>query len=189
MGLIDLDPNQSAAEQVECLYQTLRHSDEQRVVAYRGGQRYVPGTPAPELASVNGTEKTRHLDRKAILSAPPSERRRLIEEYLRRQLRNVLGLDVSASDVDKPLQAFGLDSLTGIQLRNRIEDHLGLSLSVVDFLRGLSLGQIRDRAAAALSEKPDERPTGPRPPAGLTSENVDQLPEEKLDGLLESLLE
>jgi hypothetical protein len=90
------------------------------------------------------------------------------------------------------LQALGLDSLTGIQLRNRIEDDLGLSLSVVDFLKGLSMAQVGDRALATLAETPHENgeTIGPalRAPVGLTPEQVDHLPEEKLDGLLDTLL-
>jgi acyl transferase domain-containing protein/acyl-CoA synthetase (AMP-forming)/AMP-acid ligase II/SAM-dependent methyltransferase/acyl carrier protein len=189
---VDLDPQQPADEQAECLYQALRHPDEQRVVVYRGGQRYVPTSREVKTAG-KYPESASRLDRRSILEAPPSERRKRIDEYLRQQARDILSLEVSATDLDRPLQALGLDSLTAIHLRNRIEDDLGLSLSLVDFLKGLCMAQVGDRAMAALAEAPQKkgeatRPPGP-PPEGVTPEKVDHLPVEKLDGLLGSLLE
>jgi hypothetical protein len=189
---LDLDVEQPADEQVECLYQALRHPDEQRIVAYRDRQRYVSASQEDNTANVGKSEIAPRLDRQSILSAPPSERRKLIDEYLRHQVHNVLGLEVSSADLDRPLQVLGLDSLTGIQLRNRIEDDLGLSLSVVDFLKGLSMAQVGDRALATLAEMPHENGEmiGPasRAPVGLTPEQVDHLSEDKLDGLLDTLL-
>ena len=186
---VGLDTNQPIEEQAECLYQALRHPDQQPVVAYRGGQRLIPVQREESKPGLNGSERALPLDPRVIRAAPVAERRRLIDEYLQRQLREVLGLEVPRSDMDKPLQAFGLDSLTGIQLRNRIEEHLGLSLSVVDFLRGLSLREIGDRAMAALANtaNDDEGPVQ-RLPADLSLDTVDHLPEEKLNGLLDSLL-
>jgi hypothetical protein len=180
-------------EQVECLYQAIRHPDEQRIMAYRRGQRYVPVLPEDQPVEKCGSENASRLDRKSILSAPPSERRQRIDEYLRQQVRDVLGLEMSSANLEKPLQALGLDSLTGIQLRNRIEDDLGLSLSVVDFLKGLSMTQVADRAMASLANAPqvngEATRSTVRPALDLTPEKVDRLPEEALDGLLETLLD
>jgi acyl transferase domain-containing protein/acyl-CoA synthetase (AMP-forming)/AMP-acid ligase II/SAM-dependent methyltransferase/acyl carrier protein len=185
---IGLDTNQPVEEQAECLYQALRHPDDQPVVAYRGGQRLIPVEREESTAGVNGSEHALHLDPRTIRAAPVAERRGLIDEYLQRQLREVLGLEVPRADMDKPLQAFGLDSLTGIQLRNRIEEDLGLSLSVVDFLRGLSLREIGDRASAALADAPNDEEPARLLPADLSLDKVDHLTEEKLNGLLDSLL-
>jgi hypothetical protein len=190
---LDLDAEQPVDEQVECLYQALRHPDEQRIMAYRSGQRYVPAIPEDGTADQVGSDKAPRLDRKSILTAPPTEWRKLIDEYLRQQVRDVLGLEVSSANVDKPLQALGLDSLTGIQLRNRIEDDLGLSLSLIDFLKGLSMTQVADRVMATLTDSLHENGESTRstlrPALDLTPEKVDHLPEEMLDGLLETLLD
>lgn len=189
---LDLDNEQSIDEQLECLYQALRHPDGQRIVSYRGGQRYIPAFPEDNPSDEGRIDRGARLDRHSLLSAPPSEQRERIDDYLRQLVHNVLGLEVSLAELDKPLQALGLDSLTGIQLRNRIEDDLGLSLSVVDFLKGLSMAQVGDRAMAALTEIPStsSEATRPAPPPAvdLTPEKVDHLPEEKLDSLLETLL-
>jgi hypothetical protein len=81
----------------------------------------------------------------------------------------------------------------GIQFRNRVEAALGVSLSVVDFLKGLSLHQLVENTVTAL-----EQPEGPLDqvavdaspsiPTSLTAEGVEKLTERELDTLLHSLL-
>jgi acyl transferase domain-containing protein/acyl-CoA synthetase (AMP-forming)/AMP-acid ligase II/SAM-dependent methyltransferase/acyl carrier protein len=189
---IDLDPNQSLEEQADCLYEALRHPDEHAIVAYRGDQRYIPCDSACKKPSADkATDKPPILDRQTLLAAAASERRQLVEDYLRREFHHVLGVTLSTADLEKPPQAFGLDSLMGIQLRNRIETHLGIALSVVDFLKGLSLHQIISKALKTLGETASaagQTATPAAPPPDLTSEKVDQLPEETLNTLLDSLL-
>jgi acyl carrier protein len=192
MFFLDLDAEQSVEEQAEYLYQALRHPDDQQILSYRDGQRYVPTGRKDHTDMETRTNNGPRLDCRLILAAPLLERRKLIYEYLRQQVHSVLGLEVASVELDKPLQALGLDSLTGIQLRNRIEDDLGVSLSVVDFLKGLSMADVADRAMAALTETPQENGEGTeqslRPLVSLTPEKVDSLPVEKLDGLLDALM-
>src|SRR5206468_2760967 len=70
------------------------------------------------------------------------ERGKVLEKFLRREFASITGLALTDADLDKPLHSFGLDSLMAIQLRNRVEAELKISLSLVDFLKGLSLSQI-----------------------------------------------
>jgi SAM-dependent methyltransferase len=191
--LIDLDPRQSWERQQACLAEALAQPDECSLVVYRDSQRYIPAAPAQgNRAPTNGSAKTMVFDREALRRASPEEQRGRIGDYLRKELRSVLGLELTPADLDRPPQAFGLDSLMGIQLRNRVETDLGLSLSVVDFLKGLTLNQIIDKMATAFAESGPGPTTAPAPrtspPANLTSEKVDQLSEEALNALLNSLL-
>src|SRR5262249_41684972 len=55
---LDLDAEQPADEQVECLYQALRHPDEQRIVAYRCRQRYVSASQEENTANEGDREST-----------------------------------------------------------------------------------------------------------------------------------
>jgi hypothetical protein len=64
-------------------------------------------------------------------------------------MARLLGLPVSAVTLDRPVTSFGLDSLMAIQLKNRVETSLGVSLSIVTLLEGLSLSEI----AGKLSEE------------------------------------
>jgi acyl transferase domain-containing protein/short-subunit dehydrogenase len=56
-----------------------------------------------------------------ILEAPPAERAMLIERWVEDELGRVLRLDPRAIGRTTPFQNMGLDSLTGLELRNRLE--------------------------------------------------------------------
>jgi phthiocerol/phenolphthiocerol synthesis type-I polyketide synthase C len=56
-------------------------------------------------------------------------RRALAEAKVRELASRVLGLDPGAIDGETPLKALGLDSLMGLELRNRLETAFGLKLS------------------------------------------------------------
>jgi acyl transferase domain-containing protein/acyl carrier protein len=67
--------------------------------------------------------------RDALLSVEPGRRRRAaLETHLRERVAQVLRLALARVDVNKPLRALGLDSLTGLELRNRLEADLGQKL-------------------------------------------------------------
>jgi acyl transferase domain-containing protein/acyl carrier protein len=67
--------------------------------------------------------------RQEILSAPPERRRTLMERFVRDQLARVLRADPTRISADAPLKTLGLDSLTGLELRNRLEAGTALKLS------------------------------------------------------------
>jgi phthiocerol/phenolphthiocerol synthesis type-I polyketide synthase C len=68
---------------------------------------------------------------KAQLKAlPPGRARRaLLESHLQQQIAQVLRLPESEIDVEAPLQTMGFDSLMALELRNRLEASLGVTLS------------------------------------------------------------
>jgi hypothetical protein len=188
--LIDLDKDQGDIESLVCLYEGLRHPDGQVAVAYRAFQRYVP--PTRQAGGKGEHADVAAFDREAVRAATSGERRKYITEFLRREARFVLGLEVVLADMDRPLQSLGLDSLMGLQLRNRIEAEMGVAISLVEFLKGLSFNQIVDRAVDALgapvgSSNVEQYPAMP-PPPDLTSESVERLAEDDLNALLSTLL-
>jgi acyl carrier protein len=65
----------------------------------------------------------------ALLRAAADERTGLLEGFIREQLAKVL--ERSASDIDRllPLTSFGIDSLTGLELKNRVEAELQVRLA------------------------------------------------------------
>ncbi|MBZ0285296.1 MAG: type I polyketide synthase [Anaerolineae bacterium] len=70
-------------------------------------------------------------DLRAELQAaePGRARRALLENHIREQVAQVLGLAANRVDVQKPLRNLGIDSLMTLELRNRLESTLKLSLS------------------------------------------------------------
>jgi acyl carrier protein len=61
-------------------------------------------------------------------AATPAERRSLLETHLREQIGHVLRVAPARVERDTPLKALGLNSLMSLELRNRLEATLGLTL-------------------------------------------------------------
>ena len=70
----------------------------------------------------------RNIREELIAVESGKQRRALFETYLREQVAQVLHLAPARIALDKPLQTLGLDSLMSIELRNRFEDGLGITL-------------------------------------------------------------
>jgi myxalamid-type polyketide synthase MxaE and MxaD len=67
--------------------------------------------------------------RSRFLALPPAQLVQALEVYVRRQFSIVLKLSEERIDPIRPLGAMGLDSLTALELRNRLERDLQLAVS------------------------------------------------------------
>jgi acyl carrier protein len=67
--------------------------------------------------------------RQSLADAPPADRLEMIERHLKEQLGQVLRMAASGIDRQTPLATLGLDSLMAIELRNRLEASIGVTLS------------------------------------------------------------
>lgn len=71
------------------------------------------------------------------------------EDYLAALVAEVLELPAASLDRARPLNRMGLDSLMAVEVKNRVEEDLGVALSVVQFLQGPSVAEL----AARLDEE------------------------------------
>jgi acyl transferase domain-containing protein len=88
--------------------------------------------------------------RRALLAAEPSARRRMLEEYLGEQVAKVLMIPLSKLDVRQPLLKLGIDSLMSLELENRMETDLGISVSLETLFQELTVTQLMARLLSEL---------------------------------------
>ncbi|NLT70348.1 MAG: SDR family NAD(P)-dependent oxidoreductase, partial [Verrucomicrobiaceae bacterium] len=84
-----------------------------------------------------------------ILETSPEKRLGLVEDLIAAQVGAVLGTDAARLDKDTPLTNLGLDSLMAIELVNRIEEKLGMSMPMGSVLNGPN---IRDLSIPVLEK-------------------------------------
>jgi len=147
-----------------------------------------------ETEPVKTREEKRHALLQEIEQASPIERKPLLHDYIRTQVAEILGFR-SPDRVD-PRQGFfrmGIDSIMTVQLRNRLETSLELSLpptiafeyptvdSLADFIAGMIL---KPEVSAIQSECTPEKQD-----LSNVDNSGEQLSEEELVALLAQRLE
>jgi polyketide synthase 12 len=87
-----------------------------------------------------------------------AERLRLVVELVREQAAAVLGFgDVAGVPVDRPFRAVGFDSLTGVELRNRLNAVTGLLLSATAVFDHPTPGELAGHLVTHLDPADESR--------------------------------
>ncbi len=82
------------------------------------------------------------LTREAILNAEPEQRLNLLQSYLKKELAQVMGLNVNRIDINQPVNYLGLDSIMAIELKNKIEKQLEVDYPIASLLEAPNIVQI-----------------------------------------------
>jgi acyl carrier protein len=101
-----------------------------------------------------------------------------------------LRLPAANLDPEVPLNNLGIDSLMAIELKNRIEVDLGVTVPMVKFLEGPSVrdlaGFLADKLAPAeVMAAPPSAPAGFDPAAAELLARIDTLSDDQVDALLQ----
>ncbi len=127
--------------------------------------------------------------RDALEGARPELRASLLEEHVREQIGQVLGLAPRAIDRDAPFRSIGVDSLMSLDVRNRLDAGLGLRLPATLLFVHPNLAALVEHLLGALGfsapEAAVEDTRGAAEPAG--DQAADRPPEE-IEALLEAKL-
>ncbi|MCA9964461.1 MAG: amino acid adenylation domain-containing protein, partial [Anaerolineales bacterium] len=86
-----------------------------------------------------------------------------VSRFLHATTAAILGLDPARLNPDQPLDTVGMDSLMAIELRNRVEQQLAITLSLVSFLTGPSVNGLAAQLVAHLREGGRETAVSPIP--------------------------
>jgi acyl carrier protein len=122
-------------------------------------------------------ENTDLLARLAAASA--GERADLVEGFLRGQISLVLRVAAERVDVEAPLTSLGMDSLMGLELRNRIERGLGIRLAATVLWTYPTIAAVAQHLLRELGLPPLEMaPDDDAPSAdldGMTDEDLAEM--------------
>jgi acyl transferase domain-containing protein/acyl carrier protein len=89
---------------------------------------YFAELPMEAAESARGESESGGQMRAALLAAPERERRRLLEAHILEQVGQVMRLPADRINATAAFQAMGMDSLMALEMRNRLELSLGLTL-------------------------------------------------------------
>jgi len=98
------------------------------------------------------TENNLQLNRTTLLSLTPNESQLLLESYLVEQVARVLKITPMQIDSKQALSSLGFDSLRVFELKNLIESHLEVAVSVAHFFEGLSIQGLATKILAEITE-------------------------------------
>jgi amino acid adenylation domain-containing protein len=90
--------------------------------------------------------------RDALLAAAAPERMALAERWLARAFARLARVDARRLDPERALTGFGLDSLVAVELKNAVEDEVGVALPIAGLLEGMSLREAALRIVDPIVE-------------------------------------
>ncbi|MEV7601369.1 acyltransferase domain-containing protein [Kitasatospora sp. NPDC089797] len=161
-----------------------------------------PAAAAPLAVAAAGTAPVTAPAAAAVLPAvpdageQPAAERRPVAEIVLAELADALGVPVSGFDTDACLRDFGLDSMVGIRLVNRMQALLGHRVSPVVFLDGRPIAEVVGHfveltsGAPAVAAGPAPAPASvpaPAPAPTPAPAFLDELSELDAEELLDEL--
>ncbi|WP_158619966.1 non-ribosomal peptide synthetase [Corallococcus sicarius] len=100
----------------------------------------------------------------------PTARRAMVAVFLQEQAAQVLRLPTAQVDVQKPLHAYGVDSLMAVDFKSAVDAGLGIDLPLSDVLQGVSLSKLAEAVVTLLSAPRSEQASGPVAAASATGD-------------------
>jgi acyl carrier protein len=129
-----------------------------------------------------------------LRAASAAELPGMMESLVREQVGAVLKLDPSRIEKQAPLKALGFDSLMGLELRNRLEARLGITLSATLAWTYPHVAALTEYLCSLLAPAPGEADTrqvgllnGERKPE-INESALDNMSDDELANLGEQLL-
>lgn len=119
-------------------------------------------TPGPK--STRGKERGQVREQLLALE-PGAARQEFLQHHVTQLLANVLRLEISAIDPAKTLGSHGLDSLMGVEFKNRCEQSLGVKLSATMVWNYPTIVALVPHLAEKLGATGPAAAVPPRPPA------------------------
>ncbi|RKH17382.1 amino acid adenylation domain-containing protein [Corallococcus sp. CA047B] len=125
-----------------------------------------PVTPEPSVAEAAAPvapvgPDASLLNKMLAVVQDPAARRAMVTVFLQEQAALVLRLPTALVDVEKPLHAYGVDSLMAVDFKSAVDAGLGLDLPLSDVLQGVSLAQLAQTVVKLLAAPRSEQSSNP----------------------------
>lgn len=140
------------------------------------------GQQASTTAPTSGFDKESFLQQFQSVTNE-SERQLLLESHLQGLAARVLRIDRSRFTTEQPLNTLGLDSMMAIELKNYVENSLGIGIAVVDLLSGPSISQLATKLMPQIQVEADADDDE----SGDVLALLEQLSEEEVSALFDEV--
>jgi NADPH:quinone reductase-like Zn-dependent oxidoreductase/acyl carrier protein len=164
----DLTPDEATLALRDCLARDTTHALALRLHPRRWRETHLARARAPLLADLHDEASTNAPLRAQLLALDPRPRAEALQSHLLAQTAAVLRRDAARIGLDDPLQQAGLDSLMALELRNRLESTLDLSLSPTVIWRHPTLRSLHRHLLELLEPPIVEQVVIPDAPGSLT---------------------
>jgi acyl carrier protein len=138
----------------------------ERLIAFAGDRADREDGSRPESTD-------RDLRARLLACEPGRNRRGLLEGFLKGQVAQILRLDAARLGSHTPLRDFGLDSLMGLELRNRLEAALELSLPGTLVYNYPTIGQLAPHLGRLVQIPLDGDESGAAAESCMTPEDAE----------------
>jgi amino acid adenylation domain-containing protein len=127
---------------------------------------YLDGSLGVVARSLLGTEKGEaptpvKAGRAALLALPPEARREALDRQLGARIARLLDISAASLAADRPLTAYGLDSLAAVELQSSVEEELGVAVSLSLLLEGATPRELSEAVLRDLVAEAVPAPTAP----------------------------
>lgn len=158
VGITGFSPQQATVVLERLMHQHSVQVGMLRVDWPRWAQVMAQGKLAQRLALLVDTRSAYAHDtengylRQVLQRAAPQEREEIIRTYMQEQIARVLGASAAALDSDRPLNELGLDSLMAIELKNRLESDLILTLPTRELMQTPTVNRLATAVLKLLGD-------------------------------------
>jgi acyl carrier protein len=88
-----------------------------------------------------------------LAAAPHAERQQMVIQHIRDRIGRLLGVTAESLALDSSLLALGVDSLTILELRNRITADFKIDIPIVKFMEGPPISALANMLLEALDQQ------------------------------------
>ena len=112
-------------------------------------------TVASSILEIKEFVDTKQLTKEELLQQSPQEAQLLLEVYLQTSIARILKRLPEEVEIDRPLTSLGLDSIKVFELKNQLDNDLGINIAIADLFSEFTTRSLLD--AVAHEGNPQDR--------------------------------